>query len=421
MSDELKEVREFYYKVLPDCEKFYREKAPLNEFWGGLNLRAMREIIHTAASMQEVVHRAQATYMFSVNEKDESERWAVEWLLVERVKRLRSFSAGTELEESSFTLPELVVANAEGKHYTPDFLRCVNIAAEIFHGIDEITGSVVELGGGLGHLARVLKETRVATQHTIIDLPETLVFSYCFLKLNFPDASFGVVDSPDKTPDADFVFVPVAYANASLGHKTRRPDLFVNTASMGEMRNETVRYWMDFIQQKLNPRYLFMLNRYLNTLGPGLSWRNQENECQQHYDRDWRIKHWEVEPSYLRCPYVDTRVSRYVQIIAERQARSDEDLRLGCQHLLQDVRMEDWWRLRQEGHVMGMRDNPLCVDTTMNGTLYKLWELIRLAPSAEVVEMLLLYLSKLNRDPVYPFEELEYYKSMHQQLLIQGR
>lgn len=408
-------VRAFYQKVLPDCEKFY-EKCPLNEFWGGSNLLSMRGIIGTAQSMTEVIHLAQRTFMFSVNVPDEPKRWAVEWL----VRHMEENDRWCFVEESKFSLPDNNV-EMDGKIYTPDLLRCANIATEIFfevmHGAAR-PFTVFELGGGLGHLARVLKLSGVATKHVIVDLPETLVFSYCFLRSNFPEATFYLADSAMQSPgvDADFVFVPVAYAEGLVGKPF---DLFLNTASMGEMRNETVHYWMNFVQNKLKPQYLFTLNRFLNTLGPGLAWRKHENECQQHFDTGWQILKWEIEPEYLRCPYVDTLVSRYVEIIAARERDSIQSKLSPA--TLAAVRMEDWWRLRHEGHVMGMRDNPICVDGTMDGTLFKLWELMRLSPSVEVVDMMLVYLSKLNRDPVHPFEELSYYENLRKLLLVQGR
>ena len=415
---ELEEIKSFYRAVQPDCTEFCKTTAPLNEFWGGVNQRQSRDIFNNASTLEEVVQAAQRTYMFSINPPSSPPvHHAVKWTLHERHVHLVGCDTLLGIEESPYSAPETVV-EMYGKRYTPDLLRCVNIAQSLLSAIRWAQDlRVVELGGGLGHLARVLHLSKYVKQHIIIDLPETLVFSYAFLRKNFPDVKIELATSGTYMigDDAAFVFVPVAYADCILDE--RSVDLFINTASMGEMRNETIRYWMSFVQQKLNPDYLFTLNRFLNTLGPGLTWRLMENECQQHYDNRWSVLRWQLEPWYLRCPYVDTLASRCVEILARRTGGA-----VGLSEgFVEGLEAEDWWRLRHEGHVMGMRDNPICVNGGESGTLFKLWERLRLAPSVTAVDMMVTYLQKLNRDPTHPFEELDYYARLGNSLALQGR
>src|ERR1035441_7518746 len=94
-------------------------------------------------------------------------------------------------------------------------------------------------------------------------------------------------------PDAyDFVFVPSCYAEQiDVGGS----ELFVNTASLGEMRNETIRYWMDFIQRRTAVKHLFTQNRFLNTIDPFQhAWRWEENEASVHYDASWAVLKWDL-------------------------------------------------------------------------------------------------------------------------------
>lgn len=410
-------IKNFYSGVLPDCLEFY-QRAPLNEFWSSSNLREMRSIINSAQTLEDVIHGAQRTLMFSVNVPDASKEWAVRWLLDERKYRLGELlepKLFEDVQESPHSYPGNNV-HINDKIYTPDLLRCVNIAAEIQNGCGGSPMSVVELGGGLGHLARVLAETNVARFHVIVDLPETLVFSYCFLRANYPELN-AIVIGKDSEIDLEyyadtgaFVFVPVAYAEKLVGYPF---DLFLNTASMGEMRNETIRHWMTWVNERLKLGHLFTLNRFLNTITPSLSWRRLENECQQYYGPDWSILDWQLEPRYTRCPYVDTRISRYVQIIARRGP-------VVSRPKLPSIVMEDWWQLRDQGHVMGMRDNPLSIDLGMDGTLFKLWELARLAPSRQVVEMMIVYLDRLHRRGGEEFEERSFYVNWLRRLQLQG-
>lgn len=364
MSD-LQAVKAFYEAVSPACQAFYKT-APLNEFWGGLNEKVMKKIIIDAKSLTDLVHGAQKTFMFSVNVTEPVKERAVKWLLAERAHRMWeearvphqlpgmdespfSFEGNNVIiEEKGRFVPERSEQETVRRVFTPDFIRCTNIAARIAMETDLTGARVVELGGGLGHLARVVRLAGISKQHIIIDLPETLCFSFAFLRLNFPEADVQLLTSQAEAvrPGADFVFCPVAFADQTVG--SLAPDLFLNTASMGEMRNETIRYWMKFIQKKLNPRFLFMLNRFLNTTGPGLAWRAEENECQQHYDRNWKLLNWEIEPSYIRCPYVDTLVSRYVEIIAERALVGEEAAKAKAAEHHAEVADEDWWRQRAD-------------------------------------------------------------------------
>jgi len=59
---------------------------------------------------------------------------------------------------------------------------------------------------------------------------------------------------------------------------------------------------------------------------------------------------------------------------------------------------------------MKLRDNVLAPDLTMKGTLFALWESIRLHPNPVNVAMMLKYLSTLTRGK--PFEEMFYYQGL---------
>jgi hypothetical protein len=184
---------------------------------------------------------------------------------------------------------------------------------------------------------------------------------------------------------------------------------------MGEMQNTVVRYWMDFVQKKLNVHYLFTLNRYLNTIDPRLhEWRWEENECSAHYDKRWNIIKWEVEPSYTRSPYVDTLIARYVEIIAERiETVDDSTCAMRSRTLIRQIKQQDWYRLADSyPPVMTMRDNIMVQDMAMTGALFMLWESIRLHPTVEAVSLLLQYLYTLLRREDREFEEEKYYENL---------
>jgi hypothetical protein len=384
----------------------------------------MCDIIAHADVPIEIVRRAQQTFMFSVNVEAPIKARAVDWLLAEQCSRgVDIFSLPPEIQESEFSYPGNNV-DRQGRRLTPDFIRTVNVALQIVRyfkpnhrGFD-----ILELGGGLGHLARTMKLLGHAGSHVIMDLPETLVFSFCFLSLSFPQARMLLVEDEESARAIaaggfDFAFVPALFADAVC---ERKYDLFLNTASLGEMPNKTIRYWMDFVQNSIDVRYIYTLNRYLNTIDPTLhSWRWEENECSLHYDGRWDILQWELEPRFTRCPYVDTLIARYVEIAAARLKSIDESACAAhAAELLRMVQDEDWYSVKRDSAIMTRGDRILAHDLSTDGTLFKLWNVLRLHPTADAVETLLRYLDTLLAREDRVFEEQRYYEDLLFELFV---
>jgi hypothetical protein len=144
-----------------------------------------------------------------------------------------------------------------------------------------------------------------------------------------------------------------------------------------------------------------------------------ENEASVLFDKRWDILHWEVESPHTRCPYEEpSTVTRNLEVIAERLTvtkkllnYSEKTYQTESRNLLKDIFDEDWFRYsRRNGH-QAMRFNVLSNDLTMTGTLFKLWESIRLDTNETNVTMMLMYLKTLMR-PDYPFEEWFYYQDL---------
>jgi hypothetical protein len=211
----------------------------------------------------------------------------------------------------------------------------------------------------------------------------------------------------------DFVFVPSCFAESI---DFTGVEVFVNTASLGEMNNLTIRYWMEFVQRRTPVKYLFTQNRFLNTIDPGPDghiWRWQENECSVHYDSSWTILKWDLEPPWYQCPYIAPLSARSLDIVATRE--SPLDPRAAAQRsarLLEEVKQEDWFRFADTPPHMTVRQNRLVTDVTMTGALFKLWESIRLRPTAEAVWVLLRYLETLIHSERIAFEETRYYQQL---------
>ncbi len=423
----LSDILAYYNKVTSIYKSTgYSESYKLNTFWSQENMKNMRAILNNSSNAQKAIHSVQKTWMFSVNTSKSIKNKAVKWLLNEQLQRgINIFDMPEAIAESQFSFPQNNVL-VKKKNLTPDFLRTVSIVHEIkkYCKTKNSRLSVVELGGGCGHLARTVRLFNTDCSYAIVDIPETLCFSYMFLKLNFPKAkTFYVTDEKQLKNSTlskfDYIFIPTKFTKVLLDSSF---DIFVNTASMGEMDNSVIRYWMDFVQKKLKVKYLFTLNRYLNTIKTDGStdWRLNENECSVRYDASWNILNWELEPPFARCPYVDTVIARYVEIVAEKErAKSLEIRKENADSLLKDVMDEDWIRLEKKNNpVMTCRDNILVNDMTMTGTLFKLWESIRLSPSEENVSLMLKYLDTLNRRQDVEFEETYYYEKLFEKVYV---
>lgn len=303
---------------------------------------------------------------------------------------------------------------------TPEYITTPNLYKMLFYcreiimaGIMPLRGQfkIVELGGGNGQFAFTAKKYMNPTTHVDIDIPETLYMAYVCTRHRFPEAKMLWVNSPDHIDVSgfDFVFVPTVYADCILRNEF---DLFVNTASMGELPNDTIRHWMDFVQNKLSVRYFFGFNRFLNTMYTDLrdafsQARMNENEASVLFDNRWKPLRWEVEPEFSRCPYEDTIIARYLLVILERTAEP-ETIPDGY---LEETKLEDWWRLTRDS-IGTFLSNQLSHDLTMTGTLFRLWNAIRIRPEDKrAVQMMIIYMKHLNHTNTM-FEEELFYKKL---------
>ena len=163
--------------------------------WGERNGEVIDKMIHHAADTQELIYQMQTTHLFGVSTdndfRTDSRRAAIEWLIGKYEScGIDVDSLPAEVEESPHSCPDISILRA-GRRLSVDFLRTLAVAHDIRRYLQQSRPPlhVVELGSGLGHLARTLRVFGVSKSHILIDLPESLIFSYAFLMLNFPDAS----------------------------------------------------------------------------------------------------------------------------------------------------------------------------------------------------------------------------------------
>ncbi len=427
LDEILQEAKDSYHKIKSIYNSTgYSESYKLGQMWeaDSRNMRDMISIINSDASAVDSVRLVQDTNMFSINPLGPVKEKMVDWYIA-CLRRYghNIFDLDLSIQESPVTNPAACVTK-EGRLLSPDFLQRVIFSLEIqkYCVIPKSNFHIVELGGGGGNLARTLKLFIPNSVYVGIDIPEMLYFTYLFLKLNFPHAKACFVSDPSQLKDGlqgfDFVFISTIFAEDILEQKF---DLFCNTFSLGEMLNPVIRYWMHFVQNRLKVKYFFSLNRFLCPVSlrlPVGRLRLDENECAVLFDANWRILHWELEPAFNRCP-IEIGVGRHLEIIAERLpegSTNESDNQLRSQQIVEDVMFEDWIRFPNRQFDGVMLNKALPTDFTMSGTLFKLWESIRLYPNKTNVAMMIIYLHTLTKTDC-PLQEWFYYKKSFENLL----
>jgi len=251
------------------------------------------------------------------------------------------------------------------------------------------TFSILEIGGGYGSLARAINTIHTNCKYTMIDLPHSLVFQYCYLKNSFPNKKHVFIANPDEVvpKDADFVYIPHKWS-----HLLDNKEIFltINTNSFGEMpSSESLRY-IDFIQNTIKTEYLFSLNRFLNRINNSDTSRHSCVGYAFEFDKKWDIVDWEIDPDYERCPILASLLSRNLHMILRRREHNCEfDHSKVAELLYEDWNTRLFWKSYElmSGGRLGLEfpapmtraDRELTPDLTTTGTLFCLWDAYRLS------------------------------------------
>jgi hypothetical protein len=403
------EIRNYLHKLeLDPKSKEYFQNFPLNRFWASENMKLMQNIIRESVSLQEVIHSADKSFLFSVNENTLPNKLAVEW----QIRNMKIDLTQLDIEESENSFKENTVSLSNRK-LTPDFLRCLAISESIIKKMSANEPVILEIGGGLGHLARIMALRTNSKNYVIVDIAETLAFSYAFLSLNFDSDSVHLYDpmtsSKSDLSKFEFILCPVQYFEE---FPIKKFDLCINTASIGEMHRKTQNYWFSQIQDKLEIKYFYSLNRFLNSIKiPEHYWRLEENEANTGWDKHWNILSWQLEPDFTRNPYVDTQIARYLEVFALKRSRDEINPGFDEKIFLENISNQDWYRFKDNDLSMTYLDTQTLHDFSMSGTLFNIWNALRLTNYnlITVLEMMIEYLNFLQKNNKFFYEEYFFY------------
>jgi len=161
----------------------------------------------------------------------------------------------------------------------------------VFEKLTEISKSrpvkILEIGAGYGALAQFIKSIIPQAKYTIVDIPESLIYSSLYLNLCYPASNhaFANLDNEESIKSADFIYV----SNISADTITDSFDLVINTLSMSEMKGEIINYYVDLIKNCWikNDGIFFEQNQNNKSLG----WQNAEEVIEKKLVRVNSIRH----------------------------------------------------------------------------------------------------------------------------------
>ncbi len=133
--------------------------------------------------------------------------------------------------------------------------------------------NILEIGGGYGALASIVKSLVPQSNYWVCDLPETLIFSALYLALNRPDCPLGLA----KKAPLGFTMMP----NYMFSNIQEQFDLVINTLSFTEMSEYQFRTYAKGIT-KLSPEGILFEQNMNNAPNGGTSSPNILREYFAH-------------------------------------------------------------------------------------------------------------------------------------------
>lgn len=223
-------------------------------------------------------------------------------------------------QESTFTI--------DGRRVSETFLVYLGVFFRIETSIQEPIKSVLEIGPGYGGLTRIFRSEFDLKLHVLVDLPESLAFSYSFLKAHSRNDEISVISEQNVEDfrtgkSGGILMVPVDRLHLLEGFQF---DICINTRSFQEMTKEWLETYTDLIQSSNEVKYLYSFNYFLNP-------RSEFHETGQRGSKDpllwvpdpdekWSVKQFNLNPLHL-C--AGTTARNWLELLLKRNSESDEN------------------------------------------------------------------------------------------------
>jgi hypothetical protein len=255
------------YNAVINYHKLSGYNTNLDTIWSN-NMTDIHRIVSGSKNAEDLIDRVDQSFMYSINFPPENGMnkgvWTspndlaphvrerqIDWLLTKQAEEGLDILS-LAIEESPFIHPRNKVVR-HGKTYSGNFMKTVSIAHRIFKHLTVKCSDnpnslkhILELGGGCGHQARTFLTLLPDAKYTIIDLPETLLFSFTHLSLCFPEKKILFVTNPldiDRVDDYDIVFCPAVFADRLAGKSQNASNSPTTKATAKVIEREERLYW----------------------------------------------------------------------------------------------------------------------------------------------------------------------------------
>lgn len=320
----------------------YPENFSVGSWWKGIQIRN-RDSIRNFKNCEEAVLYAQNRSFSGFDHRARNAKSVIDFKINE-LKRLFagfSFEEHTELQESIYS-DKNSLEEINGSLYSNIFLTHLYHYLRTtfnFNAKSKIR-RVIEIGGGYGGLARIFKIMNKDITYAIIDVPESLFFAHVFLSLNFPGANIAYINENKKIDldKYDFVLIPVQFYQSLSNDEF---EIVINTGSLQEMPDLTVKFWMNFIQNFIHVKMFYSFNYFLNNkkIYPETS-KKEANYICPILDPFWKVNHFKVNPEVIT---IDCSGRNWLELYAERikcEDRNRERIEEYFDKLVQAAKLE---------------------------------------------------------------------------------
>lgn len=268
---------------------------------------------------------------------------------------------------------------------------------------------VLEIGGGLGNFIEMFKKEKPKSKFVMVDIYESLFFSYHYLSKIFKD-KVKLISTNDDLVDIlvddnlvdifseyDILLIPANVFKDCRILQKYKFDMFFNMRSFGEINNKTLSHYYDILFNMLDIRYFIFHNKFFNI-------------CDKHIDHHRLIENGSF------C-MIDKGTVLHFELHKQLGGLFQQEL-----FLILDSKKENKYDTGIMEHVsdclwyknfkpfpnrINSYLNFIDEDMSINGTFFRLWNVCRSYDDAVAYDMLIKYLYLLGRG--WMFDEYYYF------------
>lgn len=312
----------------------YPEGLAVSPWWGDKQ-NAFIRFCSLLTNPLDVVMFAQCTYLSGCDRRLYEDSDILSKTIIDQLRAIEDVYGicvplDFSIEESPYSM-EFSTFYVSERKYSNSFLNMVGYYLGSAYAVSQKgpLNRVMEIGAGYGSLARIIKLKHPDVRYVILDIPETLILSAVFLHLSFPEAVIRIATTSEEyetasAEDPDFLLLTAQNYNDLAGS---RFDLVINTGSLQEMPESTIDAYFDLLENKLDVRFFYSFNYFLNSRRSLTEWAQADsqqeiaNVCPK-LDPWWRVLIFKLNPSNLT---VDCRGRNWLEVLVERVPQSTRD------------------------------------------------------------------------------------------------